>query len=227
MRPAPLEKQEAPWGSTRAVPDVYPGASRRGQLIQRLLIGSDTLALTVAYGLMIGANALDGRPAVDSENLTAFVLTLPIWLLLASVVGLYRLYGQRVDHTFADEVVPVFMVTTVWSWFMLGIDSGLDADETQLYGAAVLWAAAIATVLCARGLARRLAVGQPWFRQPVMLIGPRAEADRVLERLRRHPECGLDAVFALRLDRGRASLHAVGADDDADPPAPPDGTPGW
>ncbi|HEX2128698.1 MAG TPA: exopolysaccharide biosynthesis polyprenyl glycosylphosphotransferase [Solirubrobacterales bacterium] len=226
-RPAPLEKPQAPRGSARAVPSAYPGALRRGQLIQRLLLGSDIFALLVAYALMIGANALDGRPAVDSENLTAFVLTLPVWLLLASVVGLYRLYGDRVDHTFADEVVPVFMVTTVWSWFLLGMDSGLDAEETQLYGAAVLWAAAIATVLCARGLARGLAVGRAWFRQPVMVIGPKAEADRVLERIGRHPECGLDPVLLLRLDRGRASLHVLAGQNGADPVAPPDPAPGW
>jgi exopolysaccharide biosynthesis polyprenyl glycosylphosphotransferase len=154
-------------------------------------------------------------------------ITLPVWLLLASVVGLYRLYGDRVDHTFADEVVPVFMVTTVWSWFMLGMYSGLSIEETQLYGAAVLWAAAITTVLCARGLARRLVVGRTWFRQPVMLIGPRAEADRVLERIGRHPECGLDPVLALRLDRGRVSLHALRAHGSADPEALADPTPGW
>ena len=195
-------------------------------MIQRLLLTSDTAALLVAYGLMIGANALDGRPAVDSENLVAFALTLPIWLLLASVVGLYRLYGERVDHTFADEVLPVFMVTTVWSWFLLGMDSGLDHEETQLYGAAVLWAAAIATVLAARGIARRLVVARPWFRQPVMVIGPRGESERVLERLGRHPECGLDPVLALRLDRGRATVHSLGAGPPEDV-APPETSPGW
>jgi exopolysaccharide biosynthesis polyprenyl glycosylphosphotransferase len=225
--PAPLEKPRSPgvWDWTAAA--AYPGTARRGQLIQRLLLASDAVALLVAYGLMIGANALDGRPAIDSENLSALALTLPIWPLLASVVGLYRLYGDRVDHTFADEVVPVFMVTTVWSWFLLGVDAGLDADETQLYGAAVLWAAAIATVLGARALARRLAVGRAWFRQPVMLIGPQDEADRVLERIQRHPECGLDPVLALRLDRGRVSLHPLGPDRGPGDIPPPESAPGW
>ncbi len=227
INPAPLEKQGSLGGSTRTAPVAFPAAARRGKLIQRLLLVSDSVALVIAYGLMIGANALDGRPALDSENITAFALTLPLWALLASVVGLYRLYGDRVDHTFADEVLPVFMVTTVWSWFLLGMDSGLDAEETQLYGAAVLWAAAIVTVLLARGLARRLAVGQPWFRQPVMLIGPRAEADRVLERISRHPECGLDPVLALRLDRGRATLHPLGGDYAPENVPPPEATPGW
>ena len=111
------------------------GASARANRIRRCLLASDVVALLCAYGLMLGINALDGRPIIDPENVAAFVVTVPLWLFLASIVGLYHLYGQRVDHTFVDELLPVFMVTTVWIWFLTGVDAGLDADETQLDGA--------------------------------------------------------------------------------------------
>jgi exopolysaccharide biosynthesis polyprenyl glycosylphosphotransferase len=197
-----------------------PDQARRSYLIHRMLLGSDLLALLLAYGLMLGANALDSRPVFDAENLAAFVVTIPVWVIAASIVGLYHLYERRVDHTFADELVPVFMVTTVWAWFLLGIDSGLDEQETQLYGVAVLWASAITTVLCTRALARHLATRRSWFRQPVMLIGARRDAERVLARIRRHPECGLEPVLALRLDRGRATLRSLDGDDDLDAETP-------
>jgi exopolysaccharide biosynthesis polyprenyl glycosylphosphotransferase len=187
----------------------HPDAARRSYLIHRLLLGADLTALALAYGAMIGANVLRDRAAVDADNLVAFGVTVPIWILLASVLGLYHLYERRVDHTFADELIPVFLVTTVWAWFFLGVNSGLAEGVTELFGPGVLWGAAIVTVLCARALARNLATRQAWFRQPVMLIGERDDMDRVLARIDRHPECGLDPVFALRLERGRASLHRL------------------
>jgi exopolysaccharide biosynthesis polyprenyl glycosylphosphotransferase len=185
----------------------HPDAARRSYLIHRLLLGADLLALGLAFGAMIGANVLRDRAAVDADTLVAFGITLPIWILLASVLGLYHLYERRVDHTFADELIPVFLVTTVWAWFFLGVNSGLAEGVTELFGPGVLWGAAIVTVLCARALARNLATRKAWFRQPVMLIGERDDMDRVLARIDRHPECGLDPMFALRLERGRASLH--------------------
>ena len=224
--PLPLGGQATAEVAAKAVPAAFPGAKRREKAILRLLLASDLVALLIAYGVMTAANVIDDRPAIDPENVVAFALTIPIWLLLASVVGLYRLYGERVDHTFADEALPVFMVATVWSWFLLGIDAGLDLDETQLYSAGVLWGAAITIVLCARALARRLAVSREWFRQPVMVIGAKDEANRVLERIGRHPECGLDPVLALRFDRGRATLHPVG-EGAKDITAPPEQAAGW
>ena len=150
------------------------------------------VALVCAYGVMLAANALDGRPVLDPENVTAFVITVPLWLFLASIVGLYHLYGQRVDHTFVDELLPVFMVTTVWIWFLTGVDAGLDADETQLYGASALWAGATVLILLLRALTRRLATRRAWFRQEVLLVGGRENLERVHDRIARHPECGLD-----------------------------------
>jgi exopolysaccharide biosynthesis polyprenyl glycosylphosphotransferase len=185
----------------------HPDAARRSYLIHRLLLGSDLLALALAYGVMIAANVLYDRAAVDQENLLAFAATLPIWVLLSSVLGLYHLYERRVDHTFADELIPVFLVTTVWAWFFLGVNSGLDQGLTELFGPGVLWGAAIVAVLFARALARQLATRRAWFRQPVMLVGARDDIDRVLARIDRHPECGLDPTFALRVERGRTSLH--------------------
>ncbi|MFL5870091.1 MAG: sugar transferase, partial [Solirubrobacterales bacterium] len=204
----------------------HPDATRRSYLIHRLLLASDLFALAVAYGAMIGANALAGRTLVDADNLVAFGLTVPIWILLSSVLGLYHLYERRVDHTFADELIPVFLVTTVWAWFYLGVYSGLAQGVTELRGPGVLWATAIVAVLCARGLARHLAARRAWFRQPVMLIGQRDDVDRVLARIDRHPECGLDPAFVLRLELGRAALDRLDGRSAA-PVAPPAAAAGW
>ena len=175
-----------------------------------MLLASDLAALALAYGFMLAANALDGRPVVDGENITAFILTVPIWLFLASTVGLYQLYGQRVDHTFVDELLPVFMVGTVWVWFLTGVDSALDVDETQLYGASALWFGGLVAVLSLRALTRRLATRRAWFRQPVLLIGGRNALGRVHDRIARHPECGLDPAVALRIEGSRATLLDLG-----------------
>lgn len=183
-------------------------AARRGYLLRRLLLVSDLLGLALAYACMVGAYAVAGR---DGSTLAIeFVALTPIWVFLAGLVGLYHLSERRVDQSFADEVGPVAMVTTVWAWFLLIANAALSSAPTQLLGPIVAWATAIGIVLCLRAFARRIARGSSWFRQPVLLIGASEDIERVLSRVLRHPELGLDPVAAIRVGRDDYEVQPIG-----------------
>jgi len=183
--------------------------ARRGYLLRRLLLVSDLLAIALAYGCTVAVYAFAGRN-LDPSLTIQFIALVPIWVLLAGLVGLYHLSERRVDQSFADEVGPVATVTTVWAWLLLIVGAMVSTAPTVLLGPMVAWAAAIALVLCLRAFARRLARGSTWFRQPVLLIGASEDIERVLSRVLRHPELGLDPVAAIRVRRDDYEVQPIG-----------------
>ena len=183
--------------------------ARRGYLLRRLLLVSDLLAIALAYGCTVAAYAFAGRN-LDPALATQFVALVPVWVLLAGLVGLYHLSERRVDQSFADEVGPVATVTTVWAWLLMVVGAMVSTAPTELLGPMVAWIAAIGIVLCLRAFARRLARGSTWFRQPVLLIGASEDIERVLSRVLRHPELGLDPIAAIRVWREDYEVQPIG-----------------
>jgi exopolysaccharide biosynthesis polyprenyl glycosylphosphotransferase len=114
-----------------------------------------------------------------------------------------------VDHAFADEFGPVCLTTTVWLWPCLIASAAVLPVRSELLGPTILWTSAIVTVLVARATARRIARNRAWYRRPVVLVGDREGMDRVLKRVLRHPEWGLDVVSRLCVENGRAHLDSL------------------
>jgi exopolysaccharide biosynthesis polyprenyl glycosylphosphotransferase len=168
--------------------------TRRGFIYRRVLLVSDLLALVAAYGALAVVSALAGRSPFSLEEYVLSALLVPVWVLLAHAVGLYHLSERRVDHSLADELSPVLVATTVWAWFLLLGSAALTSGPVQLLAPIVLWAATIVFVLCLRQVVLLLVRNRTWFRQPVVVIGDRDDLDRVLPRILRHPESGLDPV---------------------------------
>jgi exopolysaccharide biosynthesis polyprenyl glycosylphosphotransferase len=170
---------------------------------------ADVIGLAAAIA---GTNAvlqIAGRGGFTPGQLVVLFGLVPVWLALAHAVDLYHLPERKVDHTFADESGPVFLITTVWLWFCLILSAAILPGVIELLGPTILWAAAIVAVLVARATARRIARNRVWFRRPVVLIGDREGTGRVLRRILRHPEWGLDVVFRLRVEGGRAELDSL------------------
>src|SRR3954452_25152372 len=184
--------------------------STRGYKIRRLLLASDLLALVGAFGAMVLANTLADRHAFfDTSVIPVFLILIPAWITLAGLVGLYHLSERRVDESFADEIGPITMVTTVWSWLLLVVSSGLTKAPIELLGPIIAWATAIALALVFRAVARRIARARPWFRQPVLLIGSDEAVDRVLSRVFRHPELGLDPIASICIWRNSYEVRPL------------------
>jgi exopolysaccharide biosynthesis polyprenyl glycosylphosphotransferase len=151
-----------------------------------------------------------GTDATILSGALGIVLALvPVWLLLANAVGLYHLADRRVEHSFADEVGPVFLVTTVWAWLSLLACAVLLQGTIELLWPSTLWLVAIIAILVARSAVRLIAQNRAWYRRPVVLVGDAEGTDRVLRRILRHPEWGLDIVSRVSINGGTPKLEEL------------------
>jgi exopolysaccharide biosynthesis polyprenyl glycosylphosphotransferase len=185
------------------------GSSRYGYTFRRALLVADLVGIAAASAVAAATLELSGHGGREPAQLAILIAFVPVWIVLAHAVGLYHLPERRVDHSFADEFGPVFLVTTVWSWLHVLAIALVDPGSTEMLGPCVLWAALTIFVLAFRSIARRIGSNRSWHRRPVLLIGDRQGTDRVLGRLRRHPEWGLNATFRLRIEGEEAVLESL------------------
>src|SRR5688572_20854804 len=73
---------------------------RRGWLVRRMLVLADLLGLTLAF---LAATVIFDQPApndvVSSQlELLIFCLSLPAWVVVAKLYGLYDFDEERTDH---------------------------------------------------------------------------------------------------------------------------------
>src|SRR6478672_7196508 len=73
---------------------------RRGWLVRRFLVTADVLGLVLAFATaeLIVVGPGQGRFDVFTETLV-FIATLPGWVLVARLYGLYAQDDQRTNHT--------------------------------------------------------------------------------------------------------------------------------
>lgn len=150
-----------------------------------ILVASDLLALAMSFAVLAYVNHLVGRDGLSGEQALPFLILVPAWLLAAQATGLYGLPGRRVGFSFADEVGPVFLITTGWAWLMTLVTAALVSGPTQVLGPGVLWVATIVFVLASRALLRSVAQRRGWFVRRALLVGDgAAQLAEVLGRQR-------------------------------------------
>ena len=84
---------------------------RRGWIVRRALLGADLVGLTLAFlvAQQIHAAGMGGGNHLDRVGeIVLFLLTLPGWVLVAKLYGLYDKDEERADHSTVDDLVGVF-----------------------------------------------------------------------------------------------------------------------
>ena len=91
---------------------------RRGWLVRRMLLAADLVGLIAAMLLAAwlvsrhnNVGVLDARAEV-----VAFLASLPGWVVIAKLYGLYDHDEERTDHSTADDFSGVFHMVTVCTW---------------------------------------------------------------------------------------------------------------
>jgi exopolysaccharide biosynthesis polyprenyl glycosylphosphotransferase len=181
------------------------GTDLRSYLLRRLFALSDLLALSCALAATFAVKVLVGRPAVIDEVWLPIVF-LPLWVPIGIVSGLYHVdaTGRSLTVTTADEVGPVFRTATIWSWCLLLAWIAVHSGYLELLPSVVIWALGIPIVLGFRVLTRYLVRTRGWYVQNAVLVGQPADRARLLARIERHSEWGLDVVE--QLDLGEDSV---------------------
>ena len=183
----------------------------RGARLRRVLIMSDSIALALASGLAIFVLTEESmiNPVLQILVIAA---SIPVFLGLAHLSGLYHLVDRHLDYTLAEELGPAFMTVTVWAFLVFMGSSLVSGGRFTATWLAALWAMALVSILIGRRLVRRFTERADWYRQRVLVVGDPVGINRVLRRIRRHPECGLDLRASIYRTGG--GLRAYGFDDD-------------
>src|SRR5581483_9592266 len=165
----------------------------RGWLIRRALLAADVIGLVLAFAVTenIFGGITKGQSFSTRAEVGLFLLTLPVWILLAKLYGLYDRDESRTDHRTVDDLAGVFHLTTVGTWVVIAGARVTNFAHPYLVRVTVFWALAIASIVVTRTIARRICRQHSSYLQNTLVVGTGREARLIAKRLEQQPEFGL------------------------------------
>ncbi len=176
------------------------GFRRRGWLVRRALVAADAIGLTLAFIAAQLSFDPQGRPAAAFDaveplsELGLFILTLPIWIVVARLYGLYDRDEQRTHHTTVDDLVGVLHLVTVGAFVLLSAAWMTGLADPYFPKVLTFGALAIGLVTLARAVARALCRRHSAFLQNAVIVGAGDVGQLVARKLLHHPEYGINLV---------------------------------
>jgi exopolysaccharide biosynthesis polyprenyl glycosylphosphotransferase len=162
-----------------------------------VLLTADVVGLLVAFMVAeISLGALNGgnirRDVLELAVL--FVLSLPLWVLMAKFYGLYDHDEERTDHSTTDDFGGVFHLVTVGVWVLYAGAWMSGVTTPDLEKTVTFWAAAIVALSVARATGRSLIRRSPGYIQNTIIVGAGAVGQLVARKYLQHPEYGIRLV---------------------------------
>ena len=171
------------------------GRRGRGWLVRRALALADIVGLTLSFGLTMSLAGSGGEDRVhDSLELLIFALSLPLWVVVANLYGLYSDDEERTDHSTADDLFGVFHLVTVGSWLLFLVAVFTDAANPSVQRLVSFWLLAIALITSFRAVARALCRRTDAYLQNTLIVGAGEVGQLIGKKIRQHPEYGLNLV---------------------------------
>jgi exopolysaccharide biosynthesis polyprenyl glycosylphosphotransferase len=169
---------------------------RRGWLVRRVLLLADLFGLLVAFAI---AEALWESATIfdhvePATEMLLFLGTLPAWVVVAKIYGLYDRDEERTDHTTADELTGVFHLVTVGAWIFLAGAWLTGLAHPAFPKLLTFWALAIFSIALGRAAARSFARGRLTYLQNAVIVGAGDVGQLVARKLLQHPEYGINLV---------------------------------
>jgi exopolysaccharide biosynthesis polyprenyl glycosylphosphotransferase len=173
-----------------------PVLKGRGWLMRRMLLASDVAGLTVAFASAVAIDAArtsHGHVASAGE-VALLVISLPVWIVMAKLYGLYDRDEERAHHSTADDVMGVFHLVTVGTWLLYvgAWISGLASP--QLSKLVVFWAIAVVVIPLIRSAARAACRQSIQYLQNTLIVGAGDVGQEVARKVLKHPEYGINLV---------------------------------
>jgi exopolysaccharide biosynthesis polyprenyl glycosylphosphotransferase len=172
------------------------GRRGRGWLVRRALALSDVIGLTLSFvfaEVLFGASGGSDR-VQDAWELMIFGLSLPLWIFVANLYGLYSDDEERTDHSTADDLVGVFHLVTVGSWLLFIAATFSDAANPSVERLVAFWLLAIALITILRATARSLCRSTDIYLQNTLIVGAGEVGQLIGKKIHQHPEYGLNVV---------------------------------
>jgi exopolysaccharide biosynthesis polyprenyl glycosylphosphotransferase len=169
----------------------------RGWLVRRMLFLADIVGLTAAFviaELVLGPGAGPRNQLNQMYEILLFVLTLPGWLLVTKLYGLYERDEERTDHSTVDELAAVFHMVTVGSWLLVAAVWVTNIAEPDFRKLVLFWALAVTLVTAGRASARAVARRSLAYLQNTVIVGGGDVGQLIARKLLHHPEYGINLV---------------------------------
>jgi exopolysaccharide biosynthesis polyprenyl glycosylphosphotransferase len=169
------------------------GLERRERLMHRSLMIADLLALSLAYLI---TTLFWGRAGAlgSGKQIAVFCFTLPCWLVVAKLEGLYRADQEHANHSTTDEIVAVFFLVTIGVWMLLVASRLVGLTRPSIYALITFWAIAICLLPLARIVTRELCRRSRAYVQNTLILGAGEVGQLIGRKLVKHPEYGLNVV---------------------------------
>ena len=123
-----------------------------------------------------------------------FALSLPAWIVVTKLYGLYDQDEERTDHSTTDDVVGVFHMVTVCAWLFFAFAYLTKVAHPRLPKLLLFWALAIGFVSVGRAIARAYCRRQINYLQNTIIVGAGDVGQLVARKLLKHPEYGINLV---------------------------------
>ena len=195
-RAAPVRREpvEAP---TSLVAARY---GRRDLWLRRALVIGDVAAVSLALAL---ASQAQGR--ADALQFVGLgLLTLPVWLVVFRMYGLYEHDVKKLSHTSVDDIPAAFHALMVGSLFLWAYYKVLRIPQLELVEVSVFAVVAFGSILLMRLTARKLAT-RSLGPERVLLVGGGDDSRLLSRKLSSHPEYNALAVGVLTTHDSRAN----------------------
>jgi exopolysaccharide biosynthesis polyprenyl glycosylphosphotransferase len=190
-----LDEAAARTRTLRERREASPIRGRRGWLMRRMLLTADVIGLSLAYAVSRLAFPISGSSAADEVwKALIFLATLPLWLVMAKLLGLYDRDEERTDHNTADDLAGVFHLVTAGAWIIVLIRWATPLERVQLQRVLVFWGAAFALVVLCRVIARGACRRSVSYLQNTVIVGTGDIGRLVGRKIAQHPEYGLNLV---------------------------------
>jgi exopolysaccharide biosynthesis polyprenyl glycosylphosphotransferase len=161
---------------------VAHGYGRRDWFLRRLLAIGDAAGLAAA--MVVAMTAVGGaRGQSWWQNVLYALLTLPAWVVLLKMYGLYDRDAKRLSHSTLDDLPSLFHglllgCLLMWCWFAVVAPEKLAFTKVLAFGAL-----AMAFVPAVRALVRA-AFGCVVSPERVLLIGTGRASGALIEKMR-------------------------------------------
>lgn len=168
---------------------------RRGWLVRRMLLAADLTGLVAAFAISQMWETVHGADhfSVGAEY-ALLLLSLPVWVIVAKLYGLYERDEERTDHSTVDDLMGVLQLVTVGSWIVVLGTRATGRFDPTVGRILVFWAAAVVLISTGRSFARAYCRRQLSYLQNTIIVGAGEVGQLVGRKLLNHPEYGINLV---------------------------------
>ena len=179
--------------------------SPRDSARRRALAAADVAGIVIAYACVWAVSPPTSGDLTDRLPLLA---SLPLWVLLNKLLGLYDRDDKLIHKSTFDELPKIFHSLTIGTLLVYTFGGLLIEVETQRAPAAFFWVFACLSIPSARGFARGW-VRRHFPAERCLIIGSGDVAQVVARKLLGHPEYGIELVGFLDDEKRRRTKVAA------------------